>query len=153
MKAYEIIGAMPEADRKRLFDALAGTADVAEARRVLAAEGLELSDADVQECLEYQEKRRAALSDEELSDIAGGRYYDYEEHDSPSAVTYIAKVGDVVEVSNGWGGTQQCRITDVKLIDLWGSYHEEYYMVPLETHWYLPKRKWIRRDVIEIPGT
>lgn len=107
-------------------------------------------------------ENQTELTDEELGDIAGGAFYIGERFDSPALVTFIAEVGQTLEVKSGmgFGTTVRCKITDRKiqkknesggnLVSVSQDYYVDvYYAVPLEEHFFF-KAGWVARSDIEI---
>lgn len=105
------------------------------------------------------------LSDDELKQISGGTYYDPLFCENESDVTYIAEVGDLVEVYSGFlFGTVQCRVVDRRIV--WyethntgapgivavnvRGYRDEYRVQETKNHWYFYLNDdWLPRDDIE----
>lgn len=131
--------------------------------------GIELTEKEASEHFEVLKKNNA-LTDEELADVSGGKFYSLELFKNKSDVNYLFKVGDIVEVKNWFlVGTVRCRITGVRtewqviggntggpgMVD--GDCQKEgwadsYYCQELESHWYF-SNGWCGRDMLEIPNT
>ena len=106
------------------------------------------------------------LSEDELVQITGGRFYDDEYHENQSDVTYIFNIGDEVEVNSGWlFGTVRCKVVDRKIV--WfethntgapgipafnvRGYRDEYLVQELEDHWYFYlNNEWLPRNEIQV---
>lgn len=111
-------------------------------------------------------KTMTELSEKDLMAVNGGTFYSGVARNSEEDVTFVANIGDIVEVASGWGfgSTVRCKVvgrritrysyfngghTTGKHITL---YFDEYKCVELESHWYFANG-WKDRNDIEIPGT
>ena len=106
------------------------------------------------------------LGNSALEKVCGGSFYTNEYYASKSAVQFIFKVGDVVEVQNWFGiGTVSCRIVAVEAEEVScgstgvpgmagsASMHhgwiDKYYCQEQESHWYFPNG-WYTRDMLQM---
>ena len=105
------------------------------------------------------------LSEKELNEVVGGKFYTNEYHKSPDDVTFIIGVGHEVEVATGWFSTTvRCVVTAVRtegyfigrknflgLPPMEKSYRDEYYCKPLEDSFWVSEG-WYSRADIEMPN-
>lgn len=101
----------------------------------------------------------------ELENVNGGKYYSGHEVMSQDSVTFVADVGDFIQVASGWGfGTVLCRVVGRRIssysysIGTRGTgesisvYYDQYEVEEVESHWYF-KNGWKNRNDIEMPNT
>lgn len=159
MNKYKIIGGMSAEEKDRISEALRRTANQEEAKKILADAGVEVTD---EEILNFLERGKAELSDDELTEISGGSWYPKQYSQTPGEVSFVADIGQIVEVGTGWFGTTvRCTVTDTRVSRFLSAgtrdpgflqfYTDEYYVVPLEDHWYFSAR-WVSGDRIEKPA-
>lgn len=103
------------------------------------------------------------LTDDELENAAGGAYYARSECKSADEVTFIANVGDIVEVCVFYTFTVRCRVVDRRIFRVDESdyaefggrtfsqsrYRDEYKVEALESHWFF-EGGWNPRYLIEM---
>lgn len=100
------------------------------------------------------------LTDIELENVVGGEFYKLSRFPSPDYVTFVANIGDTVEIHNICNYTVRCKIVDRKIVcraDIteYGNgqkrtdfYYDYYKVEPYENHWYFGGG-WFRRCDIE----
>lgn len=161
MKGPGFLTRLSAEKKQALIEALKNTSGPGEVKQVLDAAGIEVSEKKIMDYIDKHSRGRTELSDEELRDVAGGSFYGITDFKSPAEVTFVAEIGQVLEVSNGWGfnATVRCRITDRKIeertvvdgimvVSTHHYYYDRYYVVPLEEHWYF-SADWVGRNAIE----
>lgn len=99
-------------------------------------------------------KTMTELSEKDLMAVNGGTFYSGIAKSSMEDVTFVANIGDIVEVASGWGlgTTVRCKVVGRRIVRYVTLYFDEYECVELESHWYFANG-WKSRNDIEIPGT
>lgn len=119
-----------------------------------------------QEAIEKLQTAGLEVTDEGLSAINGGAFYDRGGVSDLSKLNFVAKAGDIVEVASGWGfgSTVRCVIVETRIneshfgitnsagyvVEDICTYYDEYKVQELESHWYF-HNGWKDRDDIEMP--
>lgn len=170
MDIREKLGSMDPQEKSSLLNALKNTGNREEAERLLAEAGFEITAEDIDDYMKKTDAEQPELSDEDLSGIVGGQNYSINKMQDIDDVTFIASPGMTVEVDNTFLGvfdaTVRCLVLDrranyftkTKVAHVGNHadsttesfYADEYYVKPLEDHWYF-SAGWVERDRIQMP--